>query len=65
MTTSQIREALRAKIARQEISAYRITGRGEIHVRDHLINGTVRQGWTLYAYTNAAELGLMLGLETA
>ena len=59
----QIRTALRAKIKAGDISAFRIARGCEIHVRDHVINGTVRQGWTLYAYTSAPELGLMLGLE--
>lgn len=65
-TAAAIRKALRAMKARGEISAYRLArDEQEIHVRDRLVNGTVRSGWTLYAYTNAAELGLMLGLETA
>ena len=60
----QIRAALRNKISLGHISAFRIVRGHEIHVRDHLVNGSVRQGWTLYAYTHTPELGMMLGLET-
>lgn len=63
LTHAAIRDALRAKRNRQEISAYRITSRGEIHVCNHVVAGSVRRGWTLYAYVDAPELGYMLGLE--
>lgn len=60
-TTAQLRAALSKKFGAR---CYRITAAGEIHVLK--TQGTLmrRSHWQLYAYTNAPELGLMLGLET-
>lgn len=65
-TTAAIRAALRAMVDRGEASAYKLMRDGqEIHVRDHCVNGTTREGWTLYGYTRDACIGLMLGIESA
>ena len=60
---AQVRTALRDMKLRGVIVNYYISNKDEIVVRDHVKNGTVLQGWTLYAHINAPELPLMLGIE--